>query len=109
MRCRIDKGTIKSGSIGRRTLGKYIEKLNSEQQKNPAVVELVEAIASNVYYVPVSEIQTRVEMREMFDFSMSDKPEFVISGHIVHNCTLYGDTCGGLAVLSDMLFRSNRT
>jgi NAD+ synthase (glutamine-hydrolysing) len=58
---------------------------------------------SDHYFVKVKTIDRHSEEKEMFDFSMLDEPVYVVNNHRVHNCTIYGDMAGGLAVISDLV------
>jgi len=88
----------KRGCIGRKTLAKHIEQVPDSEAKR----RLLAALESNIYYIPVVSVEKFTDSMEMFDFSMSDQNEYVVNGVLVHNCTIYGDMCGGLAVISDV-------
>ncbi|CAN5950976.1 unnamed protein product [Sphagnum jensenii] len=63
---------------------------------------LLEAFVSDIRYIEIKETETTDCDEDMYDFTMSGLPEYNINGHDIHNCTMYGDLCGGLAPLSDV-------
>jgi NAD+ synthase (glutamine-hydrolysing) len=98
------KWHIKKGYIGRNTLIKYIDMAKSKNISGDFIEKLSIVTKNNIRYISITEVLQSYNEGgcEMYDFSMSGEKEYNCNCHIVHNCTLYGDMAGGLAVIADL-------
>lgn len=92
----------KNRSVGRHTALSYIDKLTTEQLADPAIRKILQIIEDGIYYVPIRTVSVEECEEQMFDFSMAAEEEYIANGCVVHNCTIYGDMCGGLNALGDV-------
>lgn len=64
-------------------------------------VSIREKIESDEYIIPCISVKAEQGDFVMYDFTVDEVHEFNANGIDVHNCTMYGDMCGGMSPISD--------
>lgn len=85
--------------IGRDILKKYLGCI--ENRESEIYKDLTDRAGKKELYIPVVRKIVTAKEECMFDFTVTKSHEYAVNGVITHNCTIYGDMCGGINPIAD--------
>jgi NH3-dependent NAD+ synthetase len=94
--------------ISRYMLTKYLDCVyecindNTDEKIINSIQKLNNVVNSNRLFIKVKSIDVKQEQSKMYDFTVETSHEFTVNNIETHNCTIYGDACGGLAPIADL-------